>query len=114
MYVDFNKKGLKFKVGENVRISKDEQIFAKGHVPSQSEKAFTNQKVKSTVPWTHVISNLNREKIDGTFYKKELQKTNQKVFWVEKVIKRKDNKLYVKWKDNGNSFSSWTDKKEVV
>ena len=96
MYVDFNKKGLKFKVGENVRISKDEQIFAKGHVPSQSEKAFTNQKVKSTVPWTHVISNLNREKIDGTFYKKELQKTNQKVFRVEKVIKRKDNKLYVK------------------
>ena len=94
MYVDFNKKGLKFKVGENVRISKDEQIFAKGHVPSQSEKAFTNQKVKSTVPWTHVISNLNREKIDGTFYK--LQKTNQKVFRVEKVIKRKDNKLYVK------------------
>ena len=96
MYIDFNEEGLKFKVGENVRISKDEQIFAKGHVPSQSEKAFTNQKVKSTVPWTHVISNLNREKIDGTFYKKELQKTNQKVFRVEKVIKRKDNKLYVK------------------
>ena len=111
MYIDFNEEGLKFKVGENVRISKDEQIFAKGHVPSQSEKAFTNQKVKSTVPWTHVISNLNREKIDGTFYKKELQKTNQKVFWVEKVIKRKDNKLYVKWKDNGTFFSSWTDKK---
>ena len=61
MYIDFNEEGLKFKVGENVRISKDEQIFAKGHVPSQSEKAFTNQKVKSTVPWTHVISNLNRE-----------------------------------------------------
>ena len=80
MYIDFNEEGLKFKVGENVRISKDEQIFAKGHVPSQSEKAFTNQKVKSTVPWTHVISNLNREKIDGTFYKKEVQKTNQKVF----------------------------------
>ena len=96
MYIDFNEEGLKFKVGENVRISKDEQIFAKSHVPSQSEKAFTNQKVKSTVPWTHVISNLNREKIDGTFYKKELQKTNQKVFRVEKVIKRKDNKLYVK------------------
>ena len=96
MYIDFNQEDLKSKVGENVRISKDEQIFAKGHVPSQSEKAFTNQKVKSTVPWTHVISNLNREKIDGTFYKKELQKTNQKVFRVEKVIKRNNNKLYVK------------------
>ena len=96
MYIDFNEEGLKFKVGENVRISKDEQIFAKGHVPSRSEEAFILQKVKSTVPWAHVISDLNGEKIDGKFYKKELQKTNQKMFRVEKVIKRKDNKLYVK------------------
>ena len=96
MYIDFNEEGLKFKVGENVRISKDEQIFAKGHVPSRSEEAFILQKVKSTVPWAHVISDLNGEKIDGTFYKKELQKTNQKMFRVEKLIKRKDNKLYVK------------------
>ena len=48
------------------------------------------------MPWTHVIGDLNGEKIDGTFYKNELQKTDQKVFRVEKVIKRKDNKLYVK------------------
>ena len=41
----------------------------------------------------------------GTFYKKELQKTNQKEFRVEKVIKRKGDKLYVEWKRYDNSFN---------
>ena len=45
----------------------------------------------------HVISDLKVEEIVGKFYEKELQKRNQKEFRVEKVIKRKDNKLYVKW-----------------
>ena len=35
----------------------------------------------------------------GTFYENELQKINQKEFRVEKVIKKKGNNLYVKWKD---------------
>ena len=47
----------------------------------------------------------------GSFYEEELQKTNQKEFRIEKVIKRKDNKLYVKWKGYNNSFNSWIDKK---
>ena len=49
------------------------------------------------VPWTYVISDLNEEEIVGSFYEKELQKTNQKELRIEKVIKRKGNKLYVKW-----------------
>ena len=49
--------------------------------------------------------------ITGRFYEKELQKTNQKEFRLEKAIKRKGNKLYVKWKDYNNSFNSWIDKK---
>ena len=54
------------------------------------------KKIKNTLPWTHVINDLNREKIDEAFYENELQKTNQKVFRIEKVIKRKGDKLYVK------------------
>ena len=54
------------------------------------------KKVKNTVQWTYVISDLNGDKIVGTFYEKELQETNQKEFRVEKVIKRKGDKLYVK------------------
>ena len=55
-------------------------------------------KIKNTIPWTYVISNLNDKKIVGTLYEKELQKTNQKEFRTEKVIKRKGDKLFVKWK----------------
>ena len=48
------------------------------------------------MPWTYVISDLKVVEIVGTFYEKELQKTNEKEFRVEKVIKRKGDKLYVK------------------
>ena len=71
------------------------------------------KEVKNTVPWTYVINDLNDEKIIGTFYEKELQKTNQQEFRIEKVIKKGD-KLYVKWKDYDNSFNSWIDKKDLV
>ena len=56
------------------------------------------KKVKNTVPWTYVISDLKGEEIVDTFYEKELHKTNLKEFRVEKVIKSKGDKLYVKWK----------------
>ena len=64
--------------------------------------------------WTFVINDLNGEEIVGTFYGKELQKPNQNEFRIEKVIKRKDDKLYAKWKGYNNSFSSWTDKKDSI
>ena len=64
--------------------------------------------------WTYIISGLNGEEIIGTFYKKELQKTNQKEFRVEKVIKKRGGKLYAKWKGYDNSFNSWTDKKDIA
>ena len=60
-----------------------------------------------------VISYLNGEEIIGGFYEKELQKTNQEKFRIEKVIKRKGDKLFVKWKRYDNSFNSWIDKKGI-
>ena len=60
-----------------------------------------------------LISDFNGEEIVGTFYKKELQKTNQKEFRIEKVIKRKGDKFYVKWKGYDDLFNSWIDKKDV-
>ena len=89
-------------------------IFAKGYAPNWSKEDFVIKKVKNTVPWTYVINDLNGEKIIGIFYDKELQKTNQKELRREKVIKKKGDKLYVKWKGYDNSFSSWIDKKDVT
>ena len=57
---------------------------------------FVIKKVKNTVPWTYVINDLNGEEIIGTFYEKELQKTNQQELRIGKVIKKKSNQLYVK------------------
>ena len=92
---EINIEDPKFKIGDIIRTSKHKNIFAKGYVPNWSEEVFVIKKVKNTVPWTHVISDLNREEIVGTFYEKELQKTNQHEFWVGKVIKRKgDKQLY--------------------
>ena len=93
---DSNKKDPKFKVGDRVRISKYKNIFTKGHTPNWSEKVFVVRIIKNTVPWTYVISDLNGELITGTFYEKELQKTNQEKLRIEKVIKRKDDRLLVK------------------
>ena len=81
-----------------VRISKYKDIFAKGYTQNWSEEIFIIIKIKNTVPWTYVISDLNGERIDGIFYEKELQKTNQQEFIIEKILKRKGDKLYVKWK----------------
>ena len=111
---DSNEKDPKSKVGDHVRISKYKIIFAKGYTPNWSKNFFVISKIKNTVPWTYVITDLNGEKIVGTFYEKELQKTNQKEFRIEKVIKRKGNKLFVKWKGYDNSFNSWIEKKDIM
>ena len=82
-----NKRNPKFKVGDHVRNSKYKNIFAKGYAPNWSEENFVIKKVKNTVPWTYVISDLNGEEIIGSFYEKELQKTYQKE--LKKYLKEK-------------------------
>ena len=61
-----------------------------------------------------MISDLNREKIVGSCYEKELQKTSQEKFRIEKKLKRKGYKLYVKWRGYDDSFNSWINKKDLV
>ena len=103
-----NKKSPKFKVGDDVRISKYKNIFAKGYTPNWSEEAFVVNKVQNTAPWTYLINDLNGQEIKGSFYEKELQKINQEEFRIEKVIKKKADKLYVKWKEHNNSFNRYS------
>ena len=75
---------------------------------------FVIKKVKNTVPSKYIIRDSKGEEIVGTFYEKELKKTNQKEFRVENVIKRKSDKSYVKWKGYDSSFNSWIDKKDIL
>ena len=101
-----NKKDPKFKIGNHVK-NKNKNIFSKSYTPNWSEEVFVMNKVQNTVPWTYLINDLNGREIKGSFYEKELQKTDQKEFRIEKVIKKKGNKLYVNWKGYDNSFNSW-------
>ena len=117
-YIDFGKEvnnnDPKSKVGDHVRISKYKNFFSKVYTPNWSEEVFVVKKIKNTVPWTYVIDDLNGEEITGTFYEKELQKIGQQEFRIEKVIKKKGDKLHVKWKGYDNSFNSWIDKKAIT
>ena len=104
----------KFKVSNHVTISKYKISFAKGCTQNWSEEVFVVSKIKDIVPWTYLISDVNGEKIAGSFYEKELQKTSQEKFRIEKALKRKGDKFYFKWKGYDNSFNSWIDKIALI
>ena len=97
MNLNLKFKDHKFKIGDHVRIYKYKSIFAKGYTPIVS-------KINNTVSWTYVISDMNGEDITGSFYEKELQSTNQQKYRIEKIIKRRGDKLYVKWKGYNDSL----------
>ena len=96
---DINDKDPKFKIGGIVRISKYENIF-----PNWSEEIFVIEKVENSLLWTYVIIDSKGKEIVETFHEKQLQKSNQKEFIVEKVIKTKGDKLHVKCKGYNSSF----------
>ena len=73
-----NAKGPKFKVGDNVRISKYKNIFAKGYAPNWSEEGFVVNKVQNIAPWTYLINDLNGEEIKGSFYEKNYKRLIRK------------------------------------
>ena len=77
-------------------------------------KIFVISKIKNTVLWIYVINDLNDEEITEILYEKELQKTHQKELRIKKVLKRRGDKLYVKWKGYDNRFNSWIDKKDLI
>ena len=88
------------KYKNNIWILRYKNIFAKGYISNCSEEVFVIKKVTNTeiMSRAHVIIDLNGEEIVGTFSEKELQKPNHKEFRVEKLLKRKGDKVFVKWK----------------
>ena len=113
-----NKKDPEFKIGDHVRISKYKNVFAKGYnylnvFANWSDEVFIINKIQNTVPWTYLINVSNNKEIKGSFYEKELQKTDQKEFRIEKVIKKSGNKLYVNYMLI-IYFNSWINKKDLL
>ena len=80
----------------------------------QAEKVFLIKEIKDCLPRIYIISDLNDAKIVGKFYEKAMQKTGYFQLKVEKLIKRKSDRMYVKWKSYDESLNSWINMKDIV
>lgn len=110
-----NLKQRKFVVGDHVRISKNREAFAKGYTPNWSNEIFTVREVRLTNPITYFLQDSSGQNIVGGFYAEELQKTlHPDVYLVEKILKRKKDKVYVKWLGLSKEHNSWISKSNVV
>ena len=109
------KKPGKFKIGDRVRISLEKNIFEKGYETNWTEEIFVIYDIKySNVPY-YYLKDLNNEKLQGTFYEQELQKTKQDdLYTIEKILKTNKDKIFVKWRGYDNSFNSWINKNMVT
>ena len=116
-FIYFKPKKPKFSIGDKVRISKyKRRDFDKGYTPNWTEQVFVVDKIMLTKPVTYHIVDLLGEKVEGSFYEKELQKAKQQTFRIEKVVKRdnKKKKALVKWKGYSDKFNSWVSFKDLV
>ena len=110
-------KNPKFSIGGKVRMSKyKRRVFDKGYTPNWTEELFVIDKVMLTKPVTYYAVDLLGEKVEGSFYEKELQKAKQQTFRIEKIIRRdnKKKKALVKWKGYSDKFNSWVSYKDLV
>ena len=104
----------KFSVGDEVRISKKKAVFEKGYTTRWTEEIFTITEIQNTNPVTYKLADLQGKEIKGTFYEPELQKTEQQIFRIEKVIKKEKGRSLVKWKGYSDKFNSWVDNKDLI
>ncbi|GBM60754.1 Putative uncharacterized transposon-derived protein F54H12.3 [Araneus ventricosus] len=102
-------KKSKYKIGDTVRISKYKETFTRGYDPTFSEEIFTISEILKTDPITYRIKDLNGKEIKETYYEYEMVKYNKKdeLFKIEKIIKKKGDKLFVKWLGYPDEFNSW-------
>lgn len=111
----FTSKKSRFKVGDFVRISKYKGTFEKGYTPNWSTEIFKIRKLQNTNPTTYLIEDARNRPILGSFYSEELQKTKHpNIYLVEKVIKKKGKKIFVKWLGLPTVENSWVDKSQVL
>ena len=97
----------KFHVGDKVRIARKKGTFGKGFTPNWTENVFIISSVKATKPPAYTIKDTLGEPVQGTFYEQELQLSAQEIFRIERVLKKKENQVFVNWKGYRVAFNSW-------
>lgn len=104
-----------FNIGDIVRISKHKSLFDKGYIPNWTTELFSIEKVQITNPVTYLLKDMLNKPIKGAFYTQELQKAKHSdVYLVEKVLRKKGDKVYVKWLGLDKSHNTWINKSEIV
>lgn len=105
----------KFRVGDSVRISKYKHIFEKNYTAKWTCEIFKVKKFLSTDPVTYLLEDFNGDDIAGCFYEEEMQMVkNPDVFLIEKIVRRKNNKVFVKWLGFDEKYNSWIHKNDVI
>ena len=114
--IEASKQKPKFKIGDEVRISKfKRKVFDKGYTPNWSEEIFTVDKIQYTNPITYKLKDLRGEDIQGSFYEPELLKAEQEIFRIDKVIRRdhKKKQALVSWRGYSDDFNTWIPLKDL-
>lgn len=105
----------KFDVGQKVRISKFKHIFEKGYMPSWTTEIFTVTQVNNTTPVTYLLRDFQDQPIQGSFYNEELAPVKDpELYLIERVIKSRGSKVFVKWYGFSDEFNSWINKSELM
>lgn len=105
----------KLKVKDYVRISKYREAFSKGYTPNWSNEIFQIRKIHRSNPRTYLLKDQEGDQIQGGFYEHELQKVKYPdIYLVEKIMRKKGNKLYVKWLGLNSKQNSWILKNQIV
>lgn len=108
-------KKSKFKVNDPVRLTKYKHQFEKGYTPNYTCEVFRIKKIQHTHPITYILEDENNQEIKGCVYEEELQHVMfPNVFLIEKILRRKNKKVYVKWLGFDNSFNSWIRESDVL
>ncbi|XP_065371819.1 uncharacterized protein LOC135963769 [Calliphora vicina] len=103
------------RVGDHVRISKYKNIFEKGYTPNWTTEIFTIRSIQNTNPPTYILEDYEGNPIKGGFYKEEILRTSYpNSYLIEKVLKTKANKVYVKWLGFSNQHNSWINKNDLL
>ena len=113
-YVKLRSKPI-FKVGDTVRISKHKTVFAKGYMPNWSTELFKITQVNTETPVTYLLKDTSNAPILGRFYQEELRKAKyEDVYLVEKILKTRGDKVYVRWLGFDSTHDSWINKSNVL
>lgn len=101
----------KFKVGDHVRISKYKHVFEKSYTPNWSTEIFTITDVNTQFnPETYYLQDIHKEPIQGGFYRENLQLVKHSDgYLIEKVLKRKPGKIFVKFLGFPAKYNGWID-----